>query len=234
MSLILALETSELYCSVALFDEAKVIHSIETKTNFAHSEMLLPFVNKLVSEAGVKNNAIKAVAVSSGPGSYTGLRIGVSAAKGLHMGLQIPIIEINTLEILYHAIVAQAHNDIMPGSLIVPLIDARRMEVYTSVYNTAGNLILDNQPHILSENTITALKLQGKPIHLGGTGAAKTHDFLKNTYPEITLHEHCHPEAQFMFKPALQSWHKQQFANPINFEPNYLKAFRFVAGKQGF
>jgi tRNA threonylcarbamoyladenosine biosynthesis protein TsaB len=231
MSLILALETSELYCSVALFDEEKVIHTIETKTHFAHSEMLLPFINQLIAESGVKRNELDAIAVSSGPGSYTGLRIGVSAAKGIHMGLQIPIIEVNTLEILYHAIIAQANNSIEPGSLIVPLIDARRMEVYTCVYDYEGNMILDNQPHILSENSTAELKLQGKPIHIGGTGAAKTYDFLKNTYPNITLHDHCHPEAQHMFKPTIQSWQNNKFANSVSFEPNYLKAFRFVGSK---
>jgi tRNA threonylcarbamoyladenosine biosynthesis protein TsaB len=231
MSLILALETSELFCSVALFDEEKVLHSIETKTHFAHSEMLLPFINQLIAESGVKRNELDAIAVSAGPGSYTGLRIGVSAAKGIHMGLQIPVIAVNTLEILYHAIVAQANQSIEPDSLIVPMIDARRMEVYTSVYDSVGNLILGNHPHILSENTVSELQFQGKQLHIGGTGAAKTYDFLKNSYPKMTFHDHCHPEAQHMFKPTIQSWQKKKFADSVNFEPNYLKAFRFVGSK---
>ena len=146
MPLILSLETATTNCSVALASDGKVVASRSINSGYSHSEKINVFIQEVIAQAGVTLKDLQAVAVSSGPGSYTGLRIGISTAKGLCYALDIPLIAINTLDAM-----AQGFNA-RKDELIVPMIDARRMEVYSAVYDSEKKrvseieaIVVDNQ-----------------------------------------------------------------------------------------
>lgn len=173
---ILIIETSAETCSVALAEEGMLLWQQIEEQPMKHSEVLAPFVKKALDELARREKKLDAVAVSLGPGSYTGLRIGLSEAKGLCFGLDIPLIGINTLKAL--AVKAMFLPRLWEGDeLLVPMIDARRMEVYTAAYDFALNAVMEPQPLILDSESYSNLPA-GRSAWIFGSGAAKAEGLL--------------------------------------------------------
>lgn len=215
MAYILNLETATKNCSVSISNNDKIIASKEIATQgFAHAENLHVFISDVLQQAQISLKDLHAIAVSKGPGSYTGLRIGVSAAKGLSYALNIPLIAIDTLEILAH----QLKN---VEGFIVPMLDARRMEVFMGVYNSNYELTEPVNAEIIDENTLINFS---DNIHLIGDGALKCSDILTASnfkyYPEIL-----YPSANQMGEIAYKKFETNQFEDVAYFEPYYLKDF---------
>ena len=221
MALILNIETATKNCSVALAKEEKTIAIREIATqNFSHAEKLHVFIEELFAETNLKLQDLDAVAVSQGPGSYTGLRIGVSAAKGLCYALSVPLIAVDTLELLARKLT------ITEGS-IVPMIDARRMEVFCAFFDSNYNKIRETKAEIIDETSYQEIS---ETLHLIGDGAMKFKDILTDTkfqyYPEIEF-----PSASEMAQVSFQKFKNKQFEDVAYFEPFYLKDFVMMTKK---
>lgn len=221
MALILNIETATRNCSVALGKDGEPIIIKEIAgEGYMHAEKLHLFIDEAIKEAGYKFNDIEAVAVSMGPGSYTGLRIGVSAAKGLCYALQLPLIAIDTLEVLARKISVNA------GEVIVPLIDARRMEVYMAAFDHKYHKLKQTTAEIITENSMVGVK---EVIHFTGDGAAKCKALLtgaKYIYHDDALF----PSATEMCAIAEAKNKIGDTVDVAYFEPFYLKDF--IAGKK--
>ena len=214
MAYILNLETSTKNCSVALAQNGKTVLCKEiAEQGFSHAEKLHVFIEEIVNEANLNFSEIKAVAVSKGPGSYTGLRIGVSAAKGLCYALQIPLISIDTMQVL-------AKKAVVDG-LIVPMIDARRMEVYSAIFDKNHNKIKDVEAEILTENSYQDFD---QTIYFVGDCQEKCQTVLiKDNFkflPEIVF-----PSANEMSQLSFEKFQNNDFEDVAYFEPFYLKDF---------
>lgn len=216
--MILSIETSTPVCSIALHNEGKLLAHQAYHSDKSHSVLLPSIIGEILDNALVKREQLQAVAISSGPGSYTGLRIGLSATKGLCFAMGIPLIAVGTLDTL----IAQAINWIPPGSLICPMIDARRMEVYTKLVSTEGKELWELQPLILEEETFR--EYSDQPIYIFGSGAAKCRDFL--THPKLMILDSIHPDAAYVGHIAWQRFQKEEFEDLAYYEPNYLKEFQ--------
>ena len=218
---LLHLETSTKNCSVAISRNSELLCLCEEfDQNYGHSEKLHQFVNWALEGAEISLKEIDAVCVSKGPGSYTGLRIGVSAAKGFCFGLDIPMISLNSLEILAQS---QIGNDF---DLIIPMIDARRMEVYTAIFDKNGKQISDIEAKILDENSFQ--EFTDKKIAFVGDGVEKSKEILN--LPNAEFLEGIHPSAKQMIQLAEKKFNQKEFEDVAYFEPFYLK--EFVAGKK--
>jgi len=218
MALILNIETSTEVCSVTISRNGELLYKKETLEGLSHSELLTVFIEELLAENNLKLNQLDAVAVSKGPGSYTGLRIGVSVAKGLCYGLEIPLIAVNSLETM-GIYTALNSNENM---LFCPMIDARRMEVYTALYNSKGEEIKPVSAEIIEEDFL-ADYLNDNKIMFFGNGAEKckaqiTHSNAIFDGPKKT-------SAQFMQKLTQEKYNKKEFEDVAYFEPFYLKNF---------
>ncbi|MFA7686631.1 MAG: tRNA (adenosine(37)-N6)-threonylcarbamoyltransferase complex dimerization subunit type 1 TsaB [Moheibacter sp.] len=218
---LLHLETSTKNCSVAISRNGDLLCLCEEhEEQYGHSEKLHQFVNWALEGAGISLNEINAVCVSKGPGSYTGLRIGVSAAKGFCFALDIPLLSLNSLEIL-------AQSQIDNGfDLIIPMIDARRMEVYTAVFDRNGKQISEIEAKILDETSFQ--ELADKKIVFVGDGVAKSKSILN--LPKAEFIENIHPSGKNMIHLAEEKFKKKEFEDVAYFEPFYLK--EFIAGKK--
>lgn len=217
MALILNLETATTNCSVSLAKEGKTIAIKEHDTpNYSHSEQLHVFIQEILKDASVTLSDIDAVAVSKGPGSYTGLRIGVSAAKGLCFSLDIPLISIETLRSL-----ASQENS-RNFDFIIPLLDARRMEVYSKVFDSRLNQIRETRAEIIDENSFNTFLVQGKVLLLG-SGAFKCKEILNNENLEYATH--LVPSSKEMSKLSFEKYQNRDFEDVAYFEPYYLKDF---------
>ncbi len=224
MSLILALETSTKNCSVALADGEKILASRqESSDQFIHSEKLHLFIEEVLATAGHSPQALKAVAVGKGPGSYTGLRIGVSAAKGLCYALGIPLIATDGLSILAREFVHRLNP--AEGELILPMLDARRMEVYTAVFNHKAQRQTEIEAVVLEAGSFA--ELEAGVIHLIGDGAEKAKQLL--TGERFRYHPMPFPSAQTLAVQAAAKYQRHEFEDVAYFEPFYLKDF--IAGK---
>ena len=215
--ILLMLETSTECCSAAIARGTEKIVEVRTETSKQHASQLAPFIQELLKKEGLKVSDCDAVAVSEGPGSYTGLRVGVSTAKGLCFGSGKPLISVGTLRIL--AMQGRGKADI-----IVPMIDARRMEVYSAVFDSQGNEIRATEATILDENSFADL-LKEHTVLFIGDGAAKFSTVCKS--PNASF-EQCFPLASAMAEPAIEAYNKKEFKDVAYFEPFYLK--EFVAG----
>lgn len=217
---IISIETSTRICSVALHNNGELLAIRESSNLQSHGANITLFVNQVVQEANLSLQNIDAIAVGKGPGSYTGLRIGVSAAKGLSYGLEIPLIALNTL----HSMAQQPVLDVYRknDTLFCPMIDARRMEVFCSILNSEGNEVQETSAVIVDENSFSAL-LSQHPVVFFGDGAAKCKSTI--THPNAIFLEGIHPSAASMGKPALAKFNTQQFEDVAYFEPFYLKEF---------
>ena len=219
--MLLCIETSGKNCSVALFEGLQLVSIREVHTEqFSHSENLHVFIEQVLKESNLQPKAIKAIAISAGPGSYTGLRIGVATAKGLCYGWDIPLIALPTLRILAEQ-VSYEFTDI---EYIIPMIDARRMEVFTSVYSHDFSPILGERAEILTESTFDTYLNKGKTIFLGD-GITKFQAICK--HKNAYFWENRFPSAKQMGRLALEKYQAQAFEDIVYFEPFYLKEFYF-------
>lgn len=217
MGVILNLETATTNCSVSLARNGDVIAIKEQNTpNYSHSEQLHVFIQEVVEEASMTMQDIDAIAVSKGPGSYTGLRIGVSSAKGLCFALGKPLISIATLKSLAR------QNDDKTVDFIIPVLDARRMEVYAAVFDSEGNEIRETQAEIITAESFTEFAEKGK-VHLVGNGAEKCQGVLH--HPNFGFDIQAVPSANEMAHLSFEKFQKREFEDVAYFEPFYLKDF---------
>jgi len=220
MPLILSLETATTNCSVALASDGKVVASRSINSGYSHSEKINVFIQEVIAQAGVTLKDLQAVAVSSGPGSYTGLRIGISTAKGLCYALDIPLIAVNTLDAM-----AQGFNA-GKDELIVPMIDARRMEVYSAVYDSEKKRVSEIEAIVVDNQYYSNFRSEKKLV-LAGDGADKCQALFQNE-SSIIIQTSFVPQAEFMAELAEQKFQNSDIENVALFEPFYLK--EFVAG----
>ena len=217
MALILNIETATTNCSVSLAKEGELLAIKEHDTpNYSHSEQLHIFIEEVVKKASVSLSEIAAVAVSKGPGSYTGLRIGVSAAKGLCFSLAIPLISVATLKSMAYKSKSKAFD------FIIPLLDARRMEVYSHIFDRHLNTIRETKADIINEDSYTEYVKKGKVL-LVGNGAEKCKSILEHhnfSYDATVV-----PSAYEMAVLSYEKFKKNDFEDVAYFEPYYLKDF---------
>ena len=219
MSAILCIETASTNCSVAIGVNGKLLALKEDYSDsFSHAERLHIFIQELLSENNVNLQEIKAVAVSKGPGSYTGLRIGVSAAKGLCFSLGIPLISVATLSALARQIE-------QPEEFIVPMLDARRMEVYAAVFDKEYKQVKETAALVLSPDSFTEFLEKGK-VQFIGSGVAKFRTVCD--HPNASFIEAKLPSAGEMIPLAAKKFDAGEFEDVAYFEPYYLKDF--IAG----
>jgi tRNA threonylcarbamoyladenosine biosynthesis protein TsaB len=224
MPVIFNIETSTPVCSCALSCNGEVILNKENFDEQSHSTLLGVFVEEIMTYVREKNIAIDAIAVSAGPGSYTGLRIGVSEAKGLAYGLDIPLIAISTPVIMASPI----KDKVQPEALLCPMIDARRMEVYATFFDTSLNVVRETSADIVDENSYTDL-LDKQPIIFFGNGAEKCKSVL--THPNAHFLNNIYPLASGMTPLAEKAFGDKNFVNVAYYEPHYLKEYVAVVGK---
>lgn len=230
MSCILHIETSTNVCSVAVSEDAQVIYEQENRDGHNHATLLGPFVRDALSFADSHAIPVDAVAVSSGPGSYTGLRIGVSEAKGVAYGLNIPLIEVPTLKLMCVPLLLY-REDIEDDALLCPMIDARRMEVYAAVYNRALRPVRDVQPDVVTAETYKEL-LDKHIIYFFGDGSAKCKEVI--THPNARFIDDIVPLAKHMAPFAEMAHARGEFVDTAYFEPFYLKEFQATVAKRPF
>ncbi len=218
MAVILSIETATPVCSCALLQDGQVVINKESHKGQSHSTLLGVFVHDIMHH--VRSNSLKldAIAISNGPGSYTGLRIGVSEAKGLSYGLDIPMIAIPTPHIMATII----KDKVDEGTLLCPMIDARRMEVYATFFDKSLNVIRKTSADIVDSNSYMDL-LESNKVVFFGNGSEKCKDVL--THPNAIFIEDIHPLASAMGTLAEKAFSEKDFVDSAYFEPFYLKEF---------
>ena len=216
MALILNLETATKNCSVSISKDGETIALKEINTGgYSHAELLHPFIEEVLKETNLKLSNLDAVAVSKGPGSYTGLRIGVSSAKGICFGNEIPLISIPTLE-------SMAMSQIGKDYTLVSMLDARRMEVYACIYNSEVKEIRKTEAEIIDEHSYSEYLKKGKVLFFGD-GATKCKDIIKHKNAEFV--DDIFPSAKQMSEIAENKFNENKFEDTAYFEPFYLKDF---------
>ena len=228
MATILNIETSTDVCSVALTSEGQVLDHRENYEGQTHATLLSQYVKDMLDYAHSREMKLDAVAVSIGPGSYTGLRIGLSEAKGLAFGLDVPLIGVKTLQLL--TVSAMFNHFIDEERLLyVPMIDARRMEVYTAAYSPALEAVLEPQAMILDEHAFDGLLQQGYTLVMMGNGSDKARQLFQN--PGVKFIEGIKPVAVDMMALAERAWRQQDFIDVAYSTPLYLKEFQATKPK---
>lgn len=225
MSCILHIETSTSACSVAVSEDGQVVFKKEDLNGPSHAVSLGVFVDEALSFADSHAMPLDAVAVSCGPGSYTGLRIGVSMAKGICYGRDLKLIGLPTLKVQCVPVLLY-HDELPEDALLCPMIDARRMEVYAAIYNRALKTVRDISADIVDENSYREF-LDRHPVYFFGDGAAKCKE--KITHPNAHFIDGIRPLASMMFPLAEKAVAEGKYEDVAYFEPFYLK--EFVAGK---
>lgn len=220
MSCILHIETSTEACSVALSEDGMSVFSKEDLAGPSHAIQLGVFVDEALSFADSHAMPLDAVAVSCGPGSYTGLRIGVSMAKGVCYGRNLKLIGIPTLKVL--SVPVLLREDLPEDAYLCPMIDARRMEVYAAIYDRALNAVRETAADIIDENSYLEL-LDSHPVYFFGNGASKCKE--KITHPNAHFIDDIKPLAKWMFPLAEKAIAMEDYKDVAYFEPFYLKEF---------
>ena len=216
MAIILNIETATTNCSVSLSKEGiPFILKEDYDKNYSHSERLHVYIDEVLKKGNIGANQLDAIAISKGPGSYTGLRIGVSAAKGLCFALNKPLISVSTLEVLAHQVKEC-------DGVIAAMLDARRMEVYSAIFDSNYNQIRETQAEILSEDSFSKYLEQGK-VYFIGNGVEKTKTLISN--PNAIFIDDKLPSANEMGFLANHKYKKSDFEDVAYFEPYYLKDF---------
>ena len=236
MDRIILIETSTSLCSAALVEDGVVVSEKLSSEPRAHASMTAPFISEMLKERGLRVKDCSAVAVSKGPGSYTGLRVGVSTAKGLCFGGGIPLLSVGTLDTL----VWQAMDEgLVPEGCryIIPMIDARRMEVYTGIFTPDGKQVSPTVAQITDEGSFRE-QLDEGPVLFIGDGAGKCKDVIgalrplrQAQGPEATFIQCC-PKASGMRRPAMAAFKEGRFEDVAYFEPFYLKEFMTTVSKK--
>lgn len=224
--MILQIETATTSCSVALAEAGEVIAYREINMRNIHAEVITIYIDEILKEGNYNYNDIDAIAVSSGPGSYTGLRIGVSTAKGLCFALDKPLIAIDTLTSMASGLASA--KSLESKTLLCPMIDARRMEVYTAVYDQSGNQVKPIAAEIITPESF-ADTLRKNKIAFFGDGAEKCRELL-GTHPNAIFIEAFTNSAGHLTQLAKKKFEKGLFEDVAYFEPYYLKDF--IAGKK--
>ncbi len=220
---ILHIETSSRNCSVAISDDEKLLCLCEeVSENYKQSESLHNFVEWALEGAEISLKNLDAVSLGMGPGSYTGLRIGASSAKGFCYGLNIPLIAVNSLETMIIPFLNKGYD------YIIPMVDARRMEVYCAVFDgVSGNQITETEAKILEENSFT--ELEGKKIFFVGDGAEKAQEILQIS---AEFNKDIFPSAKYLIQKSFEKYNNNDFEDVAYFEPFYLKDFQGVKKKK--
>lgn len=223
MVTILNIETATKNCSVSISRNGEIIALKEFNDgNYSHAEVLHSYIIDIVKEANISLNDLDAIAVSKGPGSYTGLRIGVSTAKGFCFAIEKPLIAIDTLTSLAHAISIEE-------GIIIPLLDARRMEVYSAIFDHEYQQIRDIKAEIIDENSFSSY-LNNQKVYFLGDGALKCQEIIKHT--NTIFINAVDPSSKEMGKLAYEKYQKSNFENVAYFEPFYMKDFIVVPEKK--
>lgn len=230
MATILNIETSTGVCSVALTMDGNVIDRREDYQGRNHASLLSGYIEDMLGAAKKHELKLDAIAVSMGPGSYTGLRIGLSEAKGLAYALNIPLIGVDTLQAMTVAVMFSDFFD--ENVLFAPMIDARRMEVYTAVHNFALENVMAPQPLILDEDSYRE-QLDRGPVIFFGDGSEKARPLLEK-HPNANFITEIHPLAANMMALAERSFHRGEFLDLAYSVPNYLKDFQAIKPKKMF
>ena len=246
---IILIETSTALCSVALAENGQITAYRESSAPKAHASLTAVFIQEMLEERGLSIADCDAVCVSKGPGSYTGLRVGVSTAKGLCFGAGKPLLAVGTLDTLVAQaleIAGQAGNDdctstVIPDLIgdprfIIPMIDARRMEVYAAVFSPCDpeqskgtyTQITETAPAIIDEDSFAEYLEQGPCLFIGD-GAGKCADVIR--HPDAHFIQ-CHPNAAAMLIPATEAYNEKRFEDVAYFEPFYLKEFVATVSKK--
>lgn len=225
MANILNIDTSTDVCSVALTSEGDVLEHREEYEGQNHAKVLSAFIKDMLDYAAPRGIKLDAIAVTTGPGSYTGLRIGLSEAKGLCFGLDVPLIGISTLELLVTTVMFREFWD--EDVLFVPMIDARRKEVFTGVYDLELNHVMTPQPLILDEDSFETFN--DKKLILCGNGADKAVDIIK--HPNFQFIPRIKPEAVNMMALSERAFRNNNFIDIAYSTPEYLKDFQATTPK---
>lgn len=223
MNYILNIETATKNCSVALAKNGETVFCKEiAEENYSHAERLHVYIEEIIQDAGIQFQDLKAIAVSQGPGSYTGLRIGVSAAKGLCYAMNIPLIAVDTLQVL-------ASQVKVAEGLIIPMLDARRMEVYSAIFNAKIEKLREIQAEVLTENSFETI---ADKVYFIGDCAEKCQSVLiKSNF--IFLEDIKYPSAKEMGALSYSKFLNNEFEDLAYFEPYYLKDFMITTKKVG-
>lgn len=224
MPVILSLETSTDVCTVALHDGTKLLAQAEVLEPQSHASMLAPLIDSVTRQARIPISEVKAVAITRGPGSYTGLRIGTSTGKGLCFALDIPLISVGTLELLAF----QGNMENTSHALLCPMIDARRMEVYCLVADHHLRVMRPVSAEIIDEKSFAEL-LEGGTMFFFGNGAKKCREVIRHR--NAVFLEGIFPQAAVLGVMAEKKFHAAEFEDLVQFKPFYLK--EFVAKKAG-
>lgn len=232
MSLILCIETGTDICSVGIAKEGELLSLRESDEGRDHARKVAVFVDELLRETGIAPDELDAVAVGKGPGSYTGLRIGVSFAKGLCYGLQKPLVAVGSLDALaevaredYEAGIVQV--DRWDEAVLCPMVDARRMEVYAQLFDTRGGACSEVTAKVIDEGSFAEQRRSGRPFVIFGSGARKCTDVLPEAlFIEVT------PSARGLARLADEALAAGQTVDTAYFEPFYLKDFVVTTSKK--
>jgi tRNA threonylcarbamoyladenosine biosynthesis protein TsaB len=219
MARILSIETSTSVCSVAIHERGKLLAVVEIKEPGAHAEKLLDLVDAAMKQAELRMSDLEAVAVSQGPGSYTGLRIGVSTAKGIAYGLEIPLIGINTLQAM------AASQLVNQGEFVVAVLDARRKEVYTQTFGDSLQEITSIEALVLEEGVFASVLEKGK-VYFVGDGADKVKEEIQHSNAFFPENWEQSLSAKNMGQLAFEKFARQDWEDLAYFVPNYLKEFK--------
>lgn len=224
-SFVLNIETTTTQCSVALSADGKVLALAKSNpSNYQHAHLLHTYIDQVLSDHDLSLSALSAVALSSGPGSYTGLRIGAAAAKGLCFGNDIPLLSIPTLDILAR--------EISPSEgYIIATLDARRDEVYYAVYKHDYKVIQKATPHVVTGNSFSEWTEKG-PVYFVGTGLDKCEKIMNDTTQCIFPPASSYPSAEHMVVQSQKSFENELFEDLAYFDVDYLKAFQVTPPKK--
>jgi tRNA threonylcarbamoyladenosine biosynthesis protein TsaB len=225
MSILLHIETATDICSVSLSDNGNLKDILEISEGRSHAATLTVFIKEILEKNNLSAKDLDAVAVSMGPGSYTGLRIGVSVAKGICYGSDIPLIAVPTLEAMYVGMkdkLLRGGESIGSDTIFVPMIDARRMEVYLIIFNSEGTVIKDTSAVIVEPETFDSLLRKNK-LYFFGSGSGKLSQTIVSE--NAIFDEEFKISSSFMLPIAQKKFERQQFEDVAYFEPFYLKDF---------
>lgn len=224
MSLILSIETATSICSVSLHQEGRLLALYELDQENAHGKKLLLLIDDLFRYTNLNSSDLSAIAVSSGPGSYTGLRIGISIAKGLAYAHNVPLISVDSLHAMAHSLIGIAGKN----DTVIPMLDARRMEVYTSVFSSTGELIKGPYPLIIEDNPFVEYLNSGRVFFLGD-GVGKLRKILEH---ENAVFLNLLNSSRSVGEIGYRKYLLNDFVDTAYFEPNYLKDFKVIASKK--
>ena len=230
MPTFLNIETSSINCSVSIFKDDQLIGSKEAGETYQHSEKLHTFIKELSEQCSIPLKNIDTIAVGAGPGSFTGLRIGVSAAKGLCFALDKPLISCSSLRSMSAKVLSENGKNLNPDERLCPLIDARRMEVYCAIYNQELELKSKISAEIIDEETFLP-ELNKSVVYFFGDGMEKVKPLYEG-HKNARFIKDVYPSSKYMINEAMERFESRSFEDVAYFEPFYLKDFHAVKSKK--